>query len=292
MVHDASTFAFGDADEMRTAADFIDKVSGVMAGLYATKTGKPVEEIRALMSPKDTWLTADEALSLGLIDGLDESRSVADAEVAKAKALALVGGQVAANMTEAASGSLVLTGFTPAGQTIDAFDIYASGELTITTDSTPAEAALARASQTPSAEPVAQQHPTPTLEVTVADDAANTPVVPGSDESPPTITAPVAAATGPDHLAEITRLSTQVAEMQAREATREKAEFFATAASQGRYTPAEQTELEAMYDKAPEETKAFILARAVGSMVPVAPVGHEGDGVAMTEYELLYGKEN
>jgi hypothetical protein len=88
----------------------------------------------------------------------------------------------------------------------------------------------------------------------------------------------VAASTGgPDLHREIARLSSQLAEVSAREARREKQDFFRAAVTQGRIKPAELTELEHMYDGSPEATKAFVLARSIGSAVPVNEIGHAGD---------------
>ena len=233
MVHDASTVAVGDAEEMTTAAMFIEKVSANIATLYAVKTGKSAEDMRALMRPKDTWLTADEAVELGLVDDTNDAAPAEQTAQAKARALALI-----PNLATAC--------------------------------------AVAIASQTPPAEPVDSTTSQPDQEVTVAD-APDTPKVEtGSPESPSTPTAPAVATAGPDHLAEITRLSTQVAQMQARDAARAKAEFFDSRTKLGKISPAERAEREADYDASPEVTMKFIDARAENSMVPASPIGHNG----------------
>lgn len=64
MVHGASTFAGGNASEMRDAADLLDKVDGTVNALYAARTGMTPEAVTEMMS-KDTWLTAAEAKDLG-----------------------------------------------------------------------------------------------------------------------------------------------------------------------------------------------------------------------------------
>ena len=258
MIHDASGFAYGNAATMKKAARWLDSTSDSIASVYAEAAGGTDESWRAVMVD-ETWYTAKEAVEAKLADRVavvsdaGETTTAGDAEPA----------------IDDVEDQFDLSMYQHAGRS-----------------QAPAPSAVATAPQTPSAEPVATSTTTPTLEVTVADDAANTPVAPGSDtESPPTTTAPAASAAGPDQLAEIARLSAEVTALRAESASRAKAEFFDTACSQGRVSPAERAELEGMYDAAPDQTKAFVLARAVGSMVPVAPVGHEGDASSESAIE-------
>lgn len=65
MIHDASTFAFGNTTEVRAAADLLDKVSDNIAGVYAARTGQPAAHWRDLMRA-ETWFNADEAVDAGL----------------------------------------------------------------------------------------------------------------------------------------------------------------------------------------------------------------------------------
>lgn len=67
MIHKAWTFAMGNADDLRTTAELLDKVDGVLADGYAKKTGKPVDEIVAWMTA-ETWFTSAEALEAGFAD--------------------------------------------------------------------------------------------------------------------------------------------------------------------------------------------------------------------------------
>lgn len=72
MIHNAWTWARGNAAEMRQVADILEKIDGQMAGLYASKGGKPVEHYAELMAA-DTYMTPDEAIAHGLADGLIET---------------------------------------------------------------------------------------------------------------------------------------------------------------------------------------------------------------------------
>lgn len=67
MVHDASTVAYGWADDLRAVADVLDKVSDNIAGMYARKAGGEVDGWRATMKA-ETWYTAEEAVTAGLAD--------------------------------------------------------------------------------------------------------------------------------------------------------------------------------------------------------------------------------
>jgi enoyl-CoA hydratase/carnithine racemase len=78
MIHDAWAFEMGDAKEMRKTARLLDKISAQIAIIYTNQIGKAgklidgdrdktIERMRQLMRA-ETWLNADEALKLGLVD--------------------------------------------------------------------------------------------------------------------------------------------------------------------------------------------------------------------------------
>jgi ATP-dependent protease ClpP protease subunit len=69
MIHDASMVTRGDAKHLAKMAVFLEGISNEIAGIYAFKTGKTVEEMRALMLD-ETWLTAAESVELGLADAI------------------------------------------------------------------------------------------------------------------------------------------------------------------------------------------------------------------------------
>lgn len=76
MIHEPSAFAGGRADDLRQMADLLDKVTGVMVGTYADKTGMSDEDLRAAMAA-ETWYTAAEALEAGFVDEIGVEQSVA-----------------------------------------------------------------------------------------------------------------------------------------------------------------------------------------------------------------------
>ena len=51
--------AVGTADDMRDAADTLDKVDGSLRGIYMDRMGVDEAKAKEIMA-KDTWLTADE----------------------------------------------------------------------------------------------------------------------------------------------------------------------------------------------------------------------------------------
>ncbi len=70
MIHNPYGWAQGDADAMRKTADVMDKIADSIAVSYTARTGKTIEEMKALMDT-ETWYTATEALAAGLVDQVD-----------------------------------------------------------------------------------------------------------------------------------------------------------------------------------------------------------------------------
>lgn len=77
MIHDATTFAYGNPREVRACADLLEKVSDNIAGVYAARSGTPAAFWRTAMEA-ETWYNADEAVTAGLA-----SRAVAPIAVAQ-----------------------------------------------------------------------------------------------------------------------------------------------------------------------------------------------------------------
>jgi len=84
MVHQASTFAVGTADDMRDAADTLDKVDSSLRGIYMDRMGVDEAKAKEIMA-KDTWLTADESMDLGFATSLIEDiKATAKFDLARA----------------------------------------------------------------------------------------------------------------------------------------------------------------------------------------------------------------
>lgn len=74
MVHDAWTYADGNAAEMEKSAADLNRLSGTLAGIYAAKAGGTADEWRDIMRA-ETWFTADEAVAAGLADAVEDART-------------------------------------------------------------------------------------------------------------------------------------------------------------------------------------------------------------------------
>jgi len=84
MIHEAHGLVIGPADDMRKMADILDKSSDNIAGIYADRTGGTVEEWRARMRD-ESWFSDEEAVQLGLADGIDgvEEEPASEKEAAR-----------------------------------------------------------------------------------------------------------------------------------------------------------------------------------------------------------------
>lgn len=83
-----------EMDRLRAVHGTLATLDAVMAGIYAARTGRPEAEMAALMS-ENRWLTAEEALALGLVDELADdlvpATAAADAEPSPLEAVAALG---------------------------------------------------------------------------------------------------------------------------------------------------------------------------------------------------------
>ncbi|CAM4392293.1 Clp protease ClpP [Bacillus manliponensis] len=74
MVHHAMTGAWGNAKQLRKAADDVERISKAMCQYYLDRAGdKMSEESLYEMLEEDTWLTAEQCLELGLCDEIAEA---------------------------------------------------------------------------------------------------------------------------------------------------------------------------------------------------------------------------
>ena len=70
MIHEAHLATAGDQHDLRQKADVLGQATENMAKLYATHSKQPLAKIQKLMRA-ETWLTADDAVALGLADAID-----------------------------------------------------------------------------------------------------------------------------------------------------------------------------------------------------------------------------
>lgn len=70
MIHNPAMWACGEAEDMRDAAEMLDKVRDTIAHAYMEKTGLDRDRVVSMMQD-ETWMSADEALALGFCDALE-----------------------------------------------------------------------------------------------------------------------------------------------------------------------------------------------------------------------------
>jgi ATP-dependent protease ClpP protease subunit len=79
MIHRASTYGEGNADEMQKTVDMLKGIDKSIANAYILKTG--IDQTKLLdMMAKETWLDADTAKEMGFVDSImfeDEFQAVA-----------------------------------------------------------------------------------------------------------------------------------------------------------------------------------------------------------------------
>jgi ATP-dependent Clp protease protease subunit len=69
MIHQAWTFAMGNADDLTATAELLGKIDDVLVDGYVAKSGKPADEVRTLMKA-ETWFNAQEAVDAGFADSI------------------------------------------------------------------------------------------------------------------------------------------------------------------------------------------------------------------------------
>lgn len=79
MIHDAWGFAIGNAEDMRSMGDDLDRISQNIASMYAAQAGGTAGDWRQIMLA-ETWYSADEAVTAGLADRVDGAGDEDDPE--------------------------------------------------------------------------------------------------------------------------------------------------------------------------------------------------------------------
>lgn len=67
MIHNAWMFTIGDSEELRKAADDLEKINGEVIKIYVEKSGLSEDEIRQMLDNED-WITSDAAIAKGFAD--------------------------------------------------------------------------------------------------------------------------------------------------------------------------------------------------------------------------------
>lgn len=78
MIHNAWTFAMGNAEELRKQADDLDRINQSAIQSYLAKAGSKLSEDKLKeMLDAETWLSADEARKYGLCDVVEADNDMA-----------------------------------------------------------------------------------------------------------------------------------------------------------------------------------------------------------------------
>lgn len=79
MIHNAWTWASGDADDLRKAADDLEKITQPSVEIYTSVSNLDADEIKAMMDA-ETWIDADEALDYGFATEIIEEAAMQSLE--------------------------------------------------------------------------------------------------------------------------------------------------------------------------------------------------------------------
>jgi ATP-dependent protease ClpP protease subunit len=71
MIHEPSAAGERRAQEMRVAADVLEKLTASMAADYAARSGQTVERVKQMMAD-ETWMNAQDAVRLGFADRVEQ----------------------------------------------------------------------------------------------------------------------------------------------------------------------------------------------------------------------------
>jgi ATP-dependent Clp protease protease subunit len=75
MIHNAWTIALGNRHDFLDTAALLEKIDGDLAQAYAKRSGGDVADYAAMMD-KETWLTADETVELGLANAIAPEKTI------------------------------------------------------------------------------------------------------------------------------------------------------------------------------------------------------------------------
>ena len=81
MIHDGQAIAMGNASELTSMVNVLERESQKIASIYADRSGKDAAYFRGKMQA-ETWYNADEALAEGLIDAIFDPRTGQDVAAA------------------------------------------------------------------------------------------------------------------------------------------------------------------------------------------------------------------
>lgn len=88
MIHKASAWAGGDSEELKKVIEMLETVEESIVPIYADRTGLDREKVQEMMNA-ETWMSAEEAVSLGFADEVGKKKETVEAEQSFSGVLAL-----------------------------------------------------------------------------------------------------------------------------------------------------------------------------------------------------------
>ena len=76
MMHNPSGLVLGESKDMQKTARLLDQLTGTLADIYASKSGKEKDEILKLMED-ETWMTGQQAVDAGFADEVFQTAKIA-----------------------------------------------------------------------------------------------------------------------------------------------------------------------------------------------------------------------
>jgi ATP-dependent Clp protease, protease subunit len=71
MIHNAWSYAEGDSNAMKKAAEDLEKITQPSINIYVSKTGLEESKVKEMMD-KETWITSQEALEMGFATTIEK----------------------------------------------------------------------------------------------------------------------------------------------------------------------------------------------------------------------------
>ena len=75
LIHNSICATEGNAEELQAEVEMLHQTDMRLADIYATRSGRDVEEIKALMAEnggRGKWLSPEEAIAMGLVDAVED----------------------------------------------------------------------------------------------------------------------------------------------------------------------------------------------------------------------------
>ena len=75
MIHNSWTIGYGNKNDFKDTAEFLDKIDKSISKDYANKTGLAIEEIETIMDD-ETWMDSEEAKEKGFVNKVIKDKAV------------------------------------------------------------------------------------------------------------------------------------------------------------------------------------------------------------------------